>query len=537
MMGIRSGSCGFAASAWLAGLALAACGGDMGQAPAPTVADPAGAVASPPIAAGAPSPIAGSGTGVPAAPAPIAGQPAVQTPPKAGAPAMPVAGAGPSAAAAAGAGAAGSGASHGAHDHCVDGYLPQPTDETMKDGPADFYPPGNMDPDIVDTTVQPEVLQWMRDNYWQAAHVEWHAIRACGLAGGGGAGLSQVNICSFKQLVPKDQNCQTAGDGYQFLVFHRHMIQALKQLWPKHTEQFTGFTKFPTTAADVPPQWRSAWKDWEPQVLEAGKIGDEIDKPENLARFPNEGALGFWLQCNVGQKLRDPPSNMPFVGLHFVLHAKWARPGNTTHGVNNTSSNIDNYMFWKLHGWIDNVWEKYRRAKGMLPTDQHLKDDLVTQCREMDTEIQIIRDKMGPATPPPATNQPLPAESGFFHEKVRPIFASKTNLCSGCHAETGANAMLTLGGNISSKQIVLGLVDKPSRDGGQYKLVAPGDPDHSWLYLKASGKAGMAGCMPSSTATCMTGTMPPSASGLPTLTATEQQTLRQWIQDGAKGPP
>jgi hypothetical protein len=212
----------------------------------------------------------------------------------------------------------GSTAAH--HDHCVHGYEPQPTDATMKDGPAEFFPPGKTDPNIVDTTLQPEVLDWMKANSWQAAHVEWHAIRGCGVAGG--SGLSKVGICSFKELVPKDQNCQTAGDGYQFLVFHRHMIQALKQLWPKHTEQFTGFSKFPTTAADVPPQWRSAWKDWDAEILAAGKIGDEIDKPENLARFPDEGVLGFWLQCNVGQKLTNPANTMPFVGLHFVLHAK-----------------------------------------------------------------------------------------------------------------------------------------------------------------------------------------------------------------------
>ncbi|WP_104984657.1 hypothetical protein [Sorangium cellulosum] len=417
----------------------------------------------------------------------------------------------------------------------MDGYLPHPSDSdpNMKDGPADFYPPGNTDPNIVDTTVQPEVLQWMYDNSWQAAHVEWHAIRACNLPGGGG--LSKVNICSFEQLVPQDQNCQTAGDGYQFLVFHRHMIQALKQLWPNHSEQFTGFTKFPTSAEDVPPQWRSAWRDWDSAALEAGRIGDEIDKPENLARFPDEGTLGFWLQCNVGQRLRSPANNMPWVGLHFALHAKWARPGNTAHGVNNTNVNIDNYMFWKLHGWIDNVWEKYRLAKGLLPTDEKLKHDLIAQCREMDTEIKIIKEDL---TPDEVTNpnEPLPVETGFFHETVRPMFENTRNLCSGCHAESGANAGLTLGGHISSRKIVDALVNRPSKNGGQFKLVVPGDPDNSWLYLKASGRAETVGCQQTATAQCIPGVMPPSTGG-PTATARELENLRQWILDGAEGPP
>ena len=435
----------------------------------------------------------------------------------------------------AGAGGAAAGASGATAvmDECRYGYAPQPSDASpsMKDGPSDFFPPGSSDMSLVDTTVQPEVLKFMQDNFWEAAHVEWHAIRGCSVPGGGG--LSRVDICSYKQLVPTDQNCQTSGDGYQFLVFHRHMIQALKQSFPKHTEQFTGFGKFPTKAADVPAEWRSAWKDWDADALAAGKIGDEIDKPENLAKFADEGTLGFWLQCNVGQKLSSAGS-MPWVGLHFVLHAKWARPGNTTHGVNNTSSNIDNYMFWKLHGWIDDVWERYRIAKGMQPTDQKLKDDLQKQCLEMHTEIAIIKAKNPSMGPDP--NGPLPIESGFFHEKVRPIFESQTNLCSGCHAETGANANLTLGGHISSADIVAGIVNRASNDGGQYQIVAPGDPDHSWLYLKASGKAAAAGCAASSSAQCITGVMPPSASG-PTVSATELATLRQWIMDGAAGPP
>ncbi|WP_437872376.1 hypothetical protein [Sorangium sp. So ce363] len=430
-----------------------------------------------------------------------------------------------------GAGVGGGPDDHPAYDHCVSGYMPHPSDSdpNMKDGPAEFFPPGNNSPDIVDTTVQPQVLDWMYENRWQDAHVEWHAIRACNFGGAG----SKVGICKFKQLVPQDQNCQSAGDGYQFLVFHRHMIQALQQLWPNHKEQFTGFTKFPTKAEDVPSQWRSAWKNWDAAALEAGKIGDEIDKPENLARFKDEGELGFWLQCNVGQKLAGA-TNMPWVGLHFVLHAKWARPGNTTHGVNNTNANIDNYMFWKLHGWIDNVWEKYRRAKGMLPTDQKLKDDLVAQCREMDTEIKIIKENLDPEDVRDP-NAPLPVESGVFHEKVRPIFESATNLCSGCHAESGPNAGLSLGGRLSSKEIVDGLVNVASRGGGQFKLVVPGDPDHSWLYLKAAGKAEAAGCQQSSTAQCISGVMPPSTGG-PTVSPAQLEILRKWIADGAPGP-
>ncbi len=133
-------------------------------------------------------------------------------------------------------------------DHCLKGFDPQPSDNTMASGPAVFKSAGNGD----DTILQPEVLQWMSDNKWTGAHVLWHAVRGC--ADGSAAGLlnplGYKDICKdYPVLIPTDQNCKTAGDGYQFLLFHRHMLQALRQLWPSHAADFDGFPKFPTTKA------------------------------------------------------------------------------------------------------------------------------------------------------------------------------------------------------------------------------------------------------------------------------------------------
>ncbi|WP_437768487.1 hypothetical protein WMF27_13335 [Sorangium sp. So ce281] len=420
-------------------------------------------------------------------------------------------------------GSSGTGDTH-PKDHCVDGYDPHPSDAAMKDGAAEFVKSNQ-----IDLTVQPEVISWMEENEWQAAHFEWHSIRRCN----GGMGMSRVNICKSAVPVPSDQECKTTGDGYQFLAMHRHMIQSLKQLWPKHSEQFEGFKKFPTTAEELPQQWRSDFRPWSSTTLANAKIGDEIDKPENLSRFPDEGALGMWLQCFAGQAI--PGTNQQASGLHGDLHFKWVRPQNTDHGLGNQFTNIDNYMFWKLHGWIDNVWEKYRVAKGMSPTDQKLKDAVAAQCYEMDAIAQVINPDL---KPDPDPGNPLPEESGVFHETIRPIFESAIHKCSGCHAapSTGPQAGLSLGGDISSTDIVAGLVNKTAKGGGQFKLVVPGNPDQSWLYLKVAGTAGNAGCRPSAGGTCQTGVMPQAADGKPTVTSAELAALRQWIQSGAPAP-
>ncbi|WP_437580732.1 hypothetical protein [Sorangium sp. So ce887] len=395
----------------------------------------------------------------------------------------------------------------------------------MSDGAAEFSKNGQ-----IDLTVQPDVIAWMEQNEWQAAHFEWHSIRRCG-GGGFGGGMSRVDICNSSVPVPSDQECKTTGDGFQFLAMHRHMIQSLKQLWPKHSEQFEGFKKFPTTAEELPQQWRADFRPWSATTLANAKIADEIDKPENLSRFPDEGAFGMWLQCFAGQAI--PGASVSASGLHGDLHFKWVRSNNADHGLGNQFTNIDNYMFWKLHGWIDNVWEKYRVAKGMSPTDQKLKDAVAAQCYEMDAIAQVINPEL---KPDPV--DPLPTESGVFHTTVRPILESDVNKCSGCHGaqSTGPQAGLSLGGDVSSADIVAGLVNQASKSGGQFRLVVPGNPDQSWLYLKAAGTAANAGCRPSGGASCLTGVMPQSADGKPTLTSAELATLRKWIQDGAPAP-
>ena len=413
--------------------------------------------------------------------------------------------------------AAGSGGSAGTathtRDHCVEGFEPDPADATMVDGPAEYVESGQ-----VDLTVQPGVLAWMEANSWEPAHFEWHSIRRCN----SGTSQSKINVCSHTEMIPADQECKTDGDGLQFLAMHRHMIQSLKQLFPNHTEQFEGFDTFPQSAAEVPEQWRADWQSFSSQELANAKIADEIAKPENLSRFASEGAFGRWLQCLA-------PT---YSGLHGALHFKWVRTMNSKHGLGNQLTNIDNYMFWKLHGWIDKVWEKYRVAKGLSPDDPALKDAVVAQCREMDKLAQLIDPSLIPDEPDPVT-----PETGVFHTAVRPIFESNTLKCSGCHNPDAPEAGMTLGGSgISSADIYAGLVNQPSVHGGQFLRVKPGDPDNSWLYLKAAGLAANAACVESTTASCNPQSMPPSSEVSARPTAEQLQTLRQWILDGAPAP-
>ncbi|HYQ15628.1 MAG TPA: hypothetical protein VEQ58_07720, partial [Polyangiaceae bacterium] len=401
-------------------------------------------------------------------------------------------------------------------DHCVEGYEPDPSDATMVDGPVEFVKSNQ-----VDLTVQPEVLKWFKDRVWEQAHFQWHNIRRCS---GGATGATDdpqgggVNPCkTHPELIPTNQEGKGAGDGLEFLAMHRHMIQSLKQLWPKHTEQFEGWEHFPTKASDVPQQWQAAWSAWMANIATAGAQADDPASNMNVKGFETEGDFGQWIQTTSG--------------LHGALHFKWVRSSNSDHGLGNQFANIDNYMFWKMHGWIDKVWDRYRAAKGKKPDDADIKAAVLAQCRQMDQLAIIVKPSLGN---PDCT--PAPVQTGVFVEKIRPIFESATNKCTGCHGRVGPSGNLTLGGSecVKSSDIVAALL-KPSERGGQFKLIEPGQPDKSWLYLKVTGKSATAGCTAQTGgADCETQSMP--FGGGITLTQAEQDALKQWITDGAKAP-
>ncbi len=418
-----------------------------------------------------------------------------------------------------GAASGGSGTAGAAHtrDHCLEGYDPDPSDATMKDGPVEFTVAQY--PTQIDLTVQPEVLAWFKARVWEQAHFQWHNIRRCtsnmatdDKQGGG------VNPCKTNpELVPINQENKGPGDGLEFLAMHRHMIQSLKQLWPKHTEQFEGWEHFPTKASDVPKQWQSAWKDWTSLVAQNGAKADDPASHMKESGFESEGAFGQWIQSTST--------------LHGALHFAWVRSNNNEHGLGNQFANIDNYMFWKMHGWIDKVWDRYRTAAGKKPTDQDIKDAVLAQCRQMDQLAIIVKPSLGTTTCTPA-----PTQTGAFVDTIRPIFESATNKCTGCHGPTGAEAGLSLGGSacVKSSDIVAALVGKKSKGGGQYNLIEAGNADKSWLYLKVTGKAATVSCTASAGGTCSTETMPRGA-GV-TLTQAEQDALKKWINDGAVAP-
>ncbi|HEY2733345.1 MAG TPA: hypothetical protein VGI70_05135, partial [Polyangiales bacterium] len=268
---------------------------------------------------------------------------------------------------AASAGAGGS-ATTDEHDDCADGVPVDARDAMLPSVPDQWKSPAN---GAIDLIVPKLVLDWMGERMWEPSHDAWHNIRRCNGASMSAFGGAMSAICTqHPELIPTHQECTDAEDGFEFLVVHRHMIIALKQAFPQHAALFAAFPHFPFDATDVPVEWQDRWgSGWSASIKQTAMTLENIES--NLAQFPTEGDLGKFIQCGG---MSNGASS-----IHGALHFKWV-VNDSPYSLGKQSVNIDNYMFWKLHGWIDDVWERYRVATGLTPSDPKLKGALTEQC-------------------------------------------------------------------------------------------------------------------------------------------------------------
>lgn len=510
-------------------IACAGCGGDDGSATLPgqplaagtgAVGAPstAGALATaPPTPAGMTAPAAGS------SPMAAAGTSAMSA---AGSPAMPTAMAG---AAAPGdehmmhGGAAGSGAMDPL-SMCKLKTAADPRDEMLTDEPLKMNV--GLDQDLLMPQL---VLDWMKEQQFAEAHDGWHLVRkwdqSCRKSNATASSCTAAQRLASQGLSRAAVQQGAPGDGLAFMMMHRHMIHMLNMTFPKHTKLFTGFGKVPKTQTDPenPTPWRAI--SWTSSNTKGFDTLENIE--QHLDQFATEDDLGQYIENTYRWTEQNPmsPVNLTGSGLHGALHSQWAVSGSPANLIQQ-AVDVRNFTFWKLHGWIDSVWERYRKAKGLTNDDPKYQQLMLEQCMEMFTLQPRNRPTSGGTTSPgtgAAGSGATAPETGVFATMVRPIL---DNTCGGCHSPIAPSAGMTLGGmGISSAEIRTGLVGIKATN-GEYDLIAPGSPEKSWVYLKASGDVATVTC----TSNCDRETMPPSGVG---LTAAQLTTLKQWIMNGA----
>jgi hypothetical protein len=289
--------------------------------------------------------------------------------------------------------------------YCLTGFKPLATNDQLTDT---FFIPKKNVTSVSQPMIQPEISQWLTEHHWQAGYSYWQKSRLCG--SGLNANNNPLCVLAAKMPQPPQTVCGSAQDGYEFLVMHRHIMQSMKSLWPRLDDQFASWKKFPKIE-DYPLVLQDKVHAWPDAILRAAEAMDTLTKlprEKILAKWPSEGDLGRWLQCG---------------NLSGGTSVNALYPALNTNGINvggenqvNSPLNMDFYLFWKIHGWVDRVWEKYRKITGKSPFAPELQADLIKQCQ---IHYFWTQQNLNFLTSPVNNTQPTPL---FLNGELNPAY-------------------------------------------------------------------------------------------------------------------
>ncbi|UVC06849.1 hypothetical protein IHQ71_16495 [Rhizobium sp. TH2] len=235
---------------------------------------------------------------------------------------------------------------------------------------------------MADERMPEDMIAWMTDRNWGPHHDQWHFERRWDFwharaARGAPEDVGvQAYIDSKVALGYGRSPLQEgeAGNGEDFLFMHRAMLQLLVANFTQSIHFLRGWATLPQDNADmddpVPPNPAGAPPNPAKDASHP-KMAEAITRVEARApEFPSDEELGLFLQTKMrpvpGDAFRESPDKA--AGLHNYLHNRWS-DGTSPIDIGRPLVNTFNQRFWKLHGWIDHQWWRFRRSKGMNDGD------------------------------------------------------------------------------------------------------------------------------------------------------------------------
>ena len=215
---------------------------------------------------------------------------------------------------------------------------------------------------MTDPLMPAEMQNWMNARNWSAHHVEWHAVRQWDRQSL--AARQQMTQMGWSRAAHQEGEI---GNGWEFLLMHRAMIDLLKQNFPGQAALLTGWGRPPTNPDDPnDPMPANGF----PRPFSVEKQPAITLLQNGLAGFASEDELGRYIETRSRPTATNAAgqSSDPSTGLHNYLHGRFSDESSPVN-MGDPEFNLGNQRFWRLHGWIDARWSAYRRLKGMSDTD------------------------------------------------------------------------------------------------------------------------------------------------------------------------
>ena len=193
------------------------------------------------------------------------------------------------------------------------------------------------------------MISWMNAQNWGWHHLEWHNTR------------------NWDRLSQSDRAWATAqgwrraarqegerGNGLDFLVMHRAMIELLRERFPSSSALLAGWRQVPLDPDDrndpVPPGNTRAFA---PAMK---RVSEQLHDDAFLRTLADDDTFGRLVQS----------------GIHNYLHGRFSVNGDP-HNLGAPQVNLGNQRFWRLHGWLDGRWSAFRTAQGLPAQDTTLR--------------------------------------------------------------------------------------------------------------------------------------------------------------------
>ena len=219
-----------------------------------------------------------------------------------------------------------------------------------------------------DKQIPQKIVDWMDSLNWGRHHDKWHFERRFDywsvLANTHPDPSVRADVKKMLDYA-NQQGWERAplqegepGSGIDFLSMHRAMLILLLGHFPELQHYFRGWETPPTDPSDkddpVPDQ----------SNFDSAKVS-AIDVIRNSpSRFISDDDFGRYLETSI-RPLPGNPTNRdpnPELGIHNYLHNRWSIEGSPVN-LGDPKVNILNARFWRLHGWIDYQWWRFRLEK------------------------------------------------------------------------------------------------------------------------------------------------------------------------------
>ena len=196
------------------------------------------------------------------------------------------------------------------------------------------------------------LLAYMRSEGWGQMHLRWHTERRWDRLPP--TAVAYAERQGWQRATHQEGD---AGNGVEFLAMHRAMFEMLVEHDPTARSFFDGWKTPPTDPLDpANPLPRGATTAFEPDMLAA------LDRLEHrLSSFASEDELGLYIETSFNASDNT-------AGVHNYLHKRF-QDSSSPIDLGNPSVNLQNPRFWRLHGWIDRTWARYRAQAGLRDTD------------------------------------------------------------------------------------------------------------------------------------------------------------------------